>query len=208
MNTYQGQFGTFTITEKDRQEVIIYRSGLILAALSLFLGSLGVLLQPHNPTIIQGITPLFFLFALGLGVSLTTIHIYLKPLHQLLKVFWLIGSISGLIFTLKYPQPLAAFIYTHPLSLLGVGFLFAALTGIYFKEAFCFHRLEATLLTFVVPALLLGHLCSILPLQVEKFLLSVWVLLFLVFVLRKSSQAIPDDIGDKSVFTYLEQKRV
>jgi uncharacterized integral membrane protein len=207
MDTYQGQFGTFTITQKDRQEVIIYRSGLILAALSWFLGSLGVLLQPDNPTIIQGITPLFFLFALGLGVSLTTIHIYLKPLHQLLKVFWLIGSLSGLILTLKYPQPLAEFIYTHPLSLLGVGFLFAALTGIYFKEAFCFHRLETTFLTFLVPSLLLGHLFGILPLQVEKFLLSVWGLLFLVFVLRKSSQAIPDDIGDKSVFAYLEEKR-
>ena len=30
---YQGQFGTFTITDRDRQSVIIYRSALMVAAI-------------------------------------------------------------------------------------------------------------------------------------------------------------------------------
>jgi uncharacterized integral membrane protein len=204
MNSYQGQFGTFTITEEDRWSVKIYRSGLVLAAISFLCSSLLVFMQPTN---LKVITPLFFLFALGLGISLATIHIYLKPLHQTLQVFWLIGTITGLIFCLKFPEPLAEFVYHTPLSLLGVGFIFAALTGIYFKEAFCFNRLETKILTLLVPSLLLGHLLGLLPPDVEKVLLGLWSVLFSIFALGKTFQAIPPDIGDKSVFEYLKQKQ-
>ncbi|MEM1369784.1 MAG: DUF2301 domain-containing membrane protein, partial [Cyanobacteria bacterium P01_H01_bin.15] len=86
------------------------------------------------------------------------------------------------------------------------GFLFAALTGIFFKEAFCFNRLETKLLTPLVPALLLGHLFGVLPPTVEKSLLAIWAVLFVVFALRKAFQAIPPDIGDKSVFEYLKKQ--
>ena len=102
---------------------------------------------------------------------------------------------------------MALFIYNHPLSLLGIGFIFAALTGIYFKEAFCFNRLETKLLTPLVPLLLLGHLFSILPLSIERELLAVWAIFFVVFAIRKAIQAIPPDIGDKSVFVYLKQQK-
>ncbi len=60
MNSYQGQFGTFTITEEDRWSVKIYRSGLVLAAISFLCSSLLVFMQPTN---LKVITPLFFLFA-------------------------------------------------------------------------------------------------------------------------------------------------
>jgi uncharacterized integral membrane protein len=41
---YQGQFGTFTITDRDRQGVIIYRSALAIAALCFGAGTIAVLL--------------------------------------------------------------------------------------------------------------------------------------------------------------------
>jgi uncharacterized integral membrane protein len=202
---YQGQFGEFTIDQSDRTGVIIYRTGLMVAALSFAIGS--VLAFKNNPTTIQAITPLYTCFSLALGVSLLTIHIYMAPLHRLLQVFWLIGSISAFIFAHVDSQPFAVTVYTNPLTILGVGFTFAALTGIYFKEAFCFNRLETKALTFTVPVLLLGHLLGILPIQVEQILLGVWATLFLVFALRKTFQAIPADIGDKSVFAYLKAQR-
>lgn len=49
---------------------------------------------------------------------------------------------------------------------------------------------------------------GILPTQGESVLLGIWATLFLVFALRKTVQAIPADIGDKSVFTYLEEQRL
>jgi uncharacterized integral membrane protein len=129
----------------------------------------------------------------------------MAPLHRLLQIFWGIGSIAAIAVALYSNQPLAVSIYNQPAALFGVGFTFAALTGIYFKEAFCFNRLETKVLTPAVPLLLLGHLLGILPTQLERVLLGIWAFLFVVFAVRKAVQAIPPDIGDKSVFAYLKQ---
>jgi uncharacterized integral membrane protein len=204
---YQGQFGEFTITNSDRREVILYRTGLAIAALSFVFGVTLFLINPLSSLLLPILNLLFLLFSLGLGLSLWKIHIYLKPLHQALQLFLAIGSLSALFLVLYLQQPLAKLVEFYPLSLLGIGFSFAALTGIFFKEAFCFNRLETKFLTPLVPLLLLGHLFSILPVSLEKILLALWAGLFLIFVARKVIQPIPPDIGDKSVFTYLEQQR-
>jgi uncharacterized integral membrane protein len=206
LQVYEGQFGHFTITESDRTGVIIYRSGLMIAALSFAIGSWLVLLPGWNSTIFTWLTPLYIVFSLALGVSLVTIHIYMKSLHRLLQIFWGIGCISAIVIGFYSSEPLALFVFNHPITIFGIGFTFAALTGIYFKEAFCFNRLETKLLTPLVPILLLGHLTGILPTMWEQVLLGVWAVLFLVFALRKVVQPIPPDIGDKSVFVYLQQK--
>ena len=200
---YQGQFGEFTITEGDRKGVIIYRTGLMVAALSFAIGSALVLLN-NNPDIL---TPFIVCFCLALGVSLVTIHIYLAELHRVLQVFWAIGTSAAVALVFSSREPLAITIYNHPAALFGVGFTFAALTGIYFKEAFCFNRLETKILTPLVPVLLLGHLVGVLPVQFEQVMLATWAVLFVVFALRKAVQPIPPDIGDKSVFAYLKEQR-
>jgi uncharacterized integral membrane protein len=204
---YQGQFGEFTITQSDRTGVMIYRAGLMVSALSFAIGSVLVLFN-NSPTVITALTPLYACFSLALGVSLFTIHIYMASLHRTLQVFWAIGSIASVILALSSSQPLALAVYNQPITLFGVGFIFVALTGICFKEAFCFNRLETKVLTLIVPLLLLGHLVGILPTQGESILLGIWATLFLVFAVRKTVQAIHDDIGDKSVFTYLKEQRL
>jgi uncharacterized integral membrane protein len=203
--TYEGQFGQFTIDKSDRIGVIIYRAGLIIAALAF---AIAVnLMVAQGESALPLVTPLFALFSLGLGVSLLTIHIYMVALHRALQAFWLIGSISAIAIGIKADEPLAFYVYNHPLTLFGIGFTFAALTGIYFKEAFCFNRLETKVLTPIVPFLLLGHLSSLLPFSVEQVLLAIWTIGFTVFAGRKMVQAIDPDIGDKSVFAYLKEGR-
>lgn len=206
-NIYQGQFGNFTITDSDRQEVMIYRLGLAIAGLSFSTGTILFLWQDLTPIIEQILTVLFTVFIMGLGVSLQTIHIYLKPLHNTLKIFWLIGTISTIIFAVKSQESLVIFIKNQPLSLLGIGFIFASLTGIFIKEAFCFNRIEAKILSVIIPSSLLGYIIGIFPLQLEQILLTIWGILFLVFLMGKSIQEIPPDIGDKSVFEYLKNKK-
>jgi uncharacterized integral membrane protein len=199
---YQGQFGEFSIDDHDRQGVIIYRGGLAIAALSFAIATILAFSQSY-----VWITPFYFVFWTALGVSLFTIHIYLKPLHLALQAFWAIGGLASIALLLLSSEPLALYVYEHPIAIFGIGFTFAALTGIFFKEAFCFNRFETKLLTPIVPLLLLGHLSSLLPVAWEQALLGAWAALFVVFAIRKLIQPIPPDIGDKSVFEYLKQKR-
>jgi uncharacterized integral membrane protein len=204
---YQGQFGNYTINDHDRQSVIIYRTGLIIAALCFTVAAGLVLFQINNPWVLPALTPIYFGFWLGLGVSLFTIHIYLIQLHQLLQLFWLIGGIASVVFALVDPEPLALTIYHNPYSLFGVGFTFVALTGIYFKEAFCFNRMETKLLTPLVPILLLGFMVGFWSVSAQKIFLAFWAIQFIIFAGRKIFQGIPGDIGDKSVFDYLKNKQ-
>lgn len=202
--TYKGQFGEYTITKRDRLEVIVYRGGLVLAAASFAIACNLFFFQGRSA--LPAITPLFALFSLGLGISLVYIHIYMKALHRVLQGFWLIGTVATIAIATSSNEPLALYIYNHPLTLFGTGFTFAALTGIYFKEAFCFNRLETKILTPIVPLLLLGHISGIIPVEMEQVLLGIWSIGFSVFAVRKMIQAIDPDIGDKSVFDYLKQQ--
>jgi uncharacterized integral membrane protein len=205
--TYQGQFGEYTITDDDRRGVLIYRGSLAIAALFFAVGTGLVLWQGDNPTVLQVLTPLYGGFWLALGVSLFTIHIYSTILHRLLQLFWAIGGAASLAVAFQSPEPFALAVYDHPYTLFGVGFTFVALTGIYFKEAFCFNRMETKLLTPLVPLLLLGYIVGIWSVLNQKFLLFFWGIQFGIFALRKCFQNIPSDIGDKSVFDYLQQGR-
>lgn len=203
---YQGQFGEFTITQSDRTGVIIYRASLIIAALSFASATWLVLTQIDNPITLNAVTLLYATFCIALGISLSTIHIYMAALHRILQIFWGIGVVTSIVLIIQSKQPLALYIYQQPLTILGVGFLFAALTGIYFKEAFCFNRFETKFLTPIVPLLLVGHLLNLIPTEIEQVLLAIWAVLFVVFAGRKIWQEIPQDIGDKSVFYYLENQ--
>ncbi len=205
--TYQGQFGSFTIEASDRQEVVLYRAGLFVAALCFACGTYGALWHGAKPWVMPGLSGLYTVFWLALGLSLLKIHIYLKPLHRLLQGFWLVGGVASFAIAHFSSEPFALTIYQQPAYLWGVGFTFAALTGIFFKEAFCFNRIETKLLTPLVPLLLLGHLFQFLPERWKGILLALWALNFLIFALRKVVQPIPPDIGDKSVFAYLERQR-
>ncbi|MGC1219314.1 MAG: DUF2301 domain-containing membrane protein [Phormidesmis sp.] len=202
---YEGQFGTFTIEQSDRTEVVLYRAGLAIAATSF---SLAVLCTFFAPEIAPSAATLGYgLLWLGLGLSLFKIHIYVRPLHRALQLFWAVGGLASLILALYYPTPLALTAYQQPLTILGIGFTFAALTGIFFKEAFCFNRLETKFLVVLVPGLLLGHMAGAFSTGTEQNMLAAWAVLFAVFALRKVIQPIPPDIGDKSVFEYLEEER-
>ncbi|ABW28618.1 DUF2301 domain-containing membrane protein [Acaryochloris marina] len=204
---YQGHFGEFTISKDDRIEVVIYRGAMLLAASSFALGSILFLLLGPQAHVLSWLTGLFICFAVAIGVSLATIHIYMSALHRALQIFWAIGLSVAVYIAITQTSPLIASIYQQPLHLFGVGWLFVALTGIFFKEAFCFNHGETKLLTGVVPILLLGHWLNWLPIIGEKVLLGTWAVLFMIFASRKIVKPIPPDIGDKSVFEYLHNQQ-
>lgn len=204
LEVYEGYYGEFTITDQDRQEVLIYRTGLAIAAVCFALGTGLAFWQGNSLWVQQVITPIYFVFCVAIGISLAKIHIYLVPLHRLLQAFWFVGFCAAIAISLISSESLAMTVYHNPATIWGIGFLFAALTGVFFKEGFCFRRLETMILTPLVPMLLLGHLFQFLPLQIEQIGFGIWSVLFLIFAFRKFPQKPADDIGDKSVFEYLK----
>jgi len=202
-NPIKGVYGDFTVTLKDKKEVLFYRLSILSCGLFF---SLGLIQWFYNGSS-QVWTSLAGL-VISLGFSLKWIHIYIRPLHQALIFFWAIGCIGvGIV---AYHFGLTNFIYglkENPKLVFLVGPIFVSLTGVGFKEFFCFRRIEAIGITIFIPIALTGHLTE---LTNEKFTFSLLVLsslLLLVLGIRKFNLPAEADIGDKSVFDFLESQR-
>ena len=110
----------------------------------------------------------------------------------------------------SYHFGLTNFIYglkENPKWVFLIGPLFVSLTGVGFKEFFCFRRIEAVGITIFIPIALIGHLTQ---LTNEKFTFGLLVLsslLLLILGIRKFDLPAEADIGDKSVFDFLESQR-
>ena len=122
--------------------------------------------------------------------------------------FWLLGCAGSLALALvSGPQRMLASVQEQPLWILAVGPFFAALAGIGFKEFFCFRRPEAIGVTVLLPIALLGHLLGLINGAACGQLLLLEASLLLVLCLRKFPMPAAADVGDKSVFAYLEAQR-
>ena len=105
------------------------------------------------------------------------------------------------------PNEALAMLVAQPLWILAIGPLFAALAGIGFKEFFCFRRPEAIGLTLLLPIALLGRLVGIINTTLCAALLLTAGLLMVLLALRKFGMEAAADVGDKSVFAYLDSQR-
>ena len=200
---FEGVFGPFSIDAQDRREVLGYRLALLLAAV----GQLGLLVQLRllSPALVW---PWLLLLAVGIGLALCWIHIYLRPLHLALQLFWLLGSVGCLVMALQVGAgQMATALSEQRLWLLAIGPLFAALAGIGFKEFFCFRRPEAIGVTLLLPIALLGYLLGAIDGRICLTLLAIESALLLLLCLRKFPMPAAADVGDKSVFAYLEEQR-
>jgi uncharacterized integral membrane protein len=195
----QGIYGPYVIDARDRREVLGYRLALLLAAVA----QTALLLQWRllGP---QGLWPWLALLALGLGLALRWIHIYLQPLHRTLQALWLLGCLgAGMMAWRVGPDQMVAALGQQRLWLLAIGPLFAALAGIGFKEFFCFRRVEAIGVTLLLPMALLGYLVGLLDPATSAGLMAIESGLLLLLCGRKFPMPAAADVGDKSVFAYL-----
>ena len=200
---FEGVYGPFTITSRDRREVLGYRLALLTAAIA----QLCLLAQWHW---LGGswLWPWLLPLAAGLGLALRWIHIYLRPLHRILQVLWLLGCLGLMALAAAVsPRGMAAALTADPRWIWAIGPLFAALAGIGFKEFFCFRRIEAIGVTLLLPLALLGRLTGLLGAETSGRLLAIEAALLLVLCLRKFPMPAAADVGDKSVFAYLEEQR-
>lgn len=197
---FEGIYGPYTITASDRKDVQSYRFALLMSGLA-FSAGLTQWWQLGGEWAWLWLVPLCG----GLGVALQTIHIYLRPLHRALQLFWLLGCMGWLgLIALNGPGQALARIADQPLWILAIGPLFAAMAGIGFKEFFCFRRVEAIGLTLLLPIALLGRLLQWIDAATSLGMLLIAAGLFVVLALRKFGTEAAADVGDKSVFAYLD----
>jgi uncharacterized integral membrane protein len=197
---FDGVYGPYTITDHDRLEVQRYRLALMGSGVSMSAGLLQWW-QWGGSWAWLWLIPL----TVSLALALSWIHIYLKPLHQALKLLWLLGCAGWLVLLMTAgPRHALNTLALQPLWILAIGPQFAALAGIGFKEFFCFQRLEAIGLTLLLPIALLGRLTTLLSSEISLALMGTASLLLVVLALRKFGIDAAADIGDKSVFAYLE----
>ncbi len=198
----EGVYGTYTITNTDRIEVQRYRLAVLFCGIAFLAGILHWLFIGPTWAWLWLIS-----MTVSLGLALQWIHIYLRALHQTLQAFWAVGTIGLLILSLNLgPENILSNLVDEPIWTIAIGPLFAALTGLGFKEFFCFRRPEAIGLTLLVPIALLGHLMGILNGTTVLAFLSLSATLLLVLALRKFGMDAGADVGDKSVFEYLERQ--
>ena len=200
---FEGVYGPYTITSIDRLEVQRYRISLLVAGLAMTAG-LVHWWQFGDRWAWVWLVPLMA----GLGLALHWIHIYLRPLHNALRLFWLTGCFGwGLLLIKAGPNEALTTLVEQPLWILAIGPLFAALAGIGFKEFFCFQRPEAIGLTLLLPIALLGRLVGIISTSLCAAFLLIAGLLMVLLALRKFGMEAAADVGDKSVFAYLDSQR-
>ncbi len=197
---YEGIYGPYSITEKDRNEVKFYRISLLICGISFALGLIQWILKGPELVWIW-----LFLMIISLGLSLYWIHIYIRELHQALQIFWLIGTINILILTILFgTENLIPKISYESNLLITISPLFISLTGLGFKEFFCFRRLEAIGLTLLIPMALLGSLSKLLNERFVFTLICIASGLLIIMALNKFGTDAKADIGDKSVFEYMK----
>lgn len=200
---FEGVYGPFSITGQDRREVLGYRLALLTTAIA----QAALLAQWHwvGP---DTLWPWLLPMAAGLGLALRWIHIYLRPLHRALQLFWLAGCVGfAALAWASGPGAMAISLAANGRWIWVIGPFFAALAGIGFKEFFCFRRPEAIGVTLLLPLALLGHLSGLLDASACGSLLAIEAALLVVLTLRKFPMEAAADVGDKSVFAYLEGQR-
>ncbi|XP_052205931.1 uncharacterized protein LOC127810462 [Diospyros lotus] len=206
---YEGAYGPWSVESSDVREVILYRSGLVTAAASFVIAASTAFLPDDSSLsglIKNNLDWLYAFGAGGLGLSLLLIHIYVTEIKRTLQALWALGVLGSSATYISLAQPagenLIQYVVDNPTAVWFVGPLFAALTGLVFKEGLCYGKLEAGILTFVIPSVLLGHLSGLMDNGVKTTLLGLWMALFIIFAGRKFTQPVKDDIGDKSVFMF------
>ena len=206
-----GLYCDWSVTDADVAEVWAYRVSLSVVALSVLACSSRVFIATDPVGADGGSDPswldaAYFTGAAGLGVALRLIHMYVDPIKKFMQSLYAVGLAGSVGVAALASQndggSVPAYVVTHPAAVWAVGPMFAALTGVAFKEGMCYGKAECALLFFVIPATLLSHLTGLANEGVEKGLLGAWCVLIAVFAARKYTQEVKDDIGDKSVFIF------
>lgn len=153
----------------DKISVIIYRSGFILA-------TFAFALLPWEIEISQK------LLIIAAAVAASSLHIYMKSIRYILQYVAYLGAIFALLNQ----------------SMLGVGMALITLSGLAYKEYFCFKVLGLNFQPFIAVLLWLSLANNWQIIANSLSLIS--AVLFALLSVKKITMPLHFDIGDKSKY--------
>jgi uncharacterized integral membrane protein len=191
------------LTREDRITVVLYRTGIVLAAI--IMSTLAYLLVMTSSNVIPSGSNrpadflVYGLFA-AVGMSVFFIHLYIRTFHTYLKYLYIVslGCLAALFFIGK--GSLSGGLSQVPYSPLLLLPLSGCLGFVTAKEAFCFKLNEGYILAMIMPIYLLMVSGGLLQSRGVSYGLVLIAAMLVVFTLRKVFMPIAYDIGDKSAY--------
>ncbi|MCL7048660.1 hypothetical protein MKW94_013859 [Papaver nudicaule] len=154
---YKGIYGLWSVDSNDIHEVILYRSGLVTAAATFVIGGSTAFLPDDfllTNVLKQNLDVLYALGAGGLGFLLFLIHIYVTEIKRTLQALWALGVFGSVAASLRLAQPVGENLHN---MLLITPWLFVVLISLHYLfmgTGLCYGKLEAGILTFIIPSVL------------------------------------------------------
>jgi uncharacterized integral membrane protein len=187
------------LTREDRITVVLYRAGIVLAAL-IVTGLAAVLGTASSGAVNPAVDVLGYGLYLSVGLSVFFIHLYISKFHRFLKKLYYLSLVCLGILLYLGKGSLAVALAGAPYSQLLLLPLSGCLGFITAKEAFCFRLFEGYLLALIMPIYLL-LLALNAPGQAGATAgLALIAAMLLIFTARKVFMPIAYDIGDKSAY--------
>lgn len=204
INTRMGEKYFFqTLTKKDRITVVLYRTGIVCAAIIILIFAYMLFnsLQYQNDTAItlKFNTLLIALYG-SVGLSVFLIHLYVSKFKRALKKLYFVALIAlAVLFWTGKGDALEIIAYKPygPLLLIPLSGCLGFITA---KEAFCFKLMEGYLLAIIMPFYLLLYSIRFMTIRGVTYGLLLIALMLTLFTLRKVFMPIHYDIGDKSAY--------
>ncbi len=196
------------LTTGDKVSVILYRAGIVIFTLDLLVLAMAATfswkglswhsVQTHtNLTILNS---LLYLLYLSVGVSVFTIHLYVKRFRRFIKSLYALSVISLALMLFLNGTDIASLLLQRPAA----SILWLPLSGciafITMKEAFCFRLLEGYILTMLLPLFVLLLSTRVVKPHHTGIFLLIIALMLVLFTFRKVFMPVAYDIGDKSAY--------
>ena len=196
------------VEARDVREVLLYRAGIAVCAGAMVLalaasagGPAGADWLAHRRL---PLTAAVLLLTAGTGLSVATIHLYIRGFRALLRWLYAAGA-AGLLLVVVWAglsgRAFLGLLLGSPVGLVAWGPVLAALCGVAVKEAVCFGRIEAVLFATLTPLLVAGRLWGFLGPRSLQLLFAADTVLLCVFAVAKARMPVERDIGDKSLYT-------
>ncbi len=196
-----------SLTKEDKVTVVLYRTGIFLSALAIFLCAVlavaGAYSYRDYPFFTSGVGGgiLVLLIYFSVGLSVFFIHLYVGRFHRILKKIYYVSVVClAVLFAAGKGNPSPPLFGSPPIYALLLIPLALCLGFVTAKEAFCFRILEGYLLAGLMPAYIFLYAVGALTLKNAAVGLALIAALIVLFVIRKVFMPLHFDIGDKSAY--------